>query len=289
MLHVSCSTFVLLLKYPEFSLILLTFRVFFPIPEWPRFGYGSVTVRGWNGSSGSGSRFRWFLSKKGFSLFQYSLTGKDGSGSGFGSWKTVPAVPVPLSVSGKTLKGTPTPKISALLRKRPVFTKGQGAKTALLRTFFVVKCAGRGLVVKRPGVLNKVLMLNLVLGVGVFSLLPNTILTVPVPASGSVPGPPCHPLCGYPLWTLPNLFLWGMAICHLISGKKKQHKHKLFWSGFLADIPDPYARTPLGQKVSPHHRGRRKTHFLVRTSTIFGADVHDPKGSRKTLYKKSLR
>ena len=56
-----------------------------------------------------------------------------------------------------------------------------------------------------------------------------------------------------------------------------------------ADIRDPYARTPLGQKVSPHHRGRRKTHFLVRTSTIFGADVHDPKGSRKTLYKKSSR
>ena len=38
--------------------------------------------------------------QKGFSVFQCSLTGKDGSG--FGSWKTVPAVPVPLSVSGKT-------------------------------------------------------------------------------------------------------------------------------------------------------------------------------------------
>ena len=46
---------------------------------------------------------------------------------------------------------------------------------------------------------------------------------------------------------------------------------------------------PWGQKVSPHHRGRRKTHFVVRTSTIFGADVHDPKGFWKTLYKKSLR
>ena len=29
--------------------------------------------------------------------------------------------------------------------------------------------------------------------------------------------------------------------------------------------------------------------FLVRTSTIFGADVHDPKGCRKTLHKKHLR
>ena len=41
---------------------------------------------------------------------------------------------------------------------------------------------------------------------------------------------------------------------------------------------------PGGQKVSPHHRDRRKTHFLVRTSTIFSANVHDPKGRRKTLY-----
>ena len=37
---------------------------------------------------------------------------------------------------------------------------------------FVAKCTGRGLVVKRPEVLSKVEMLNLVLGVGVCSLLP---------------------------------------------------------------------------------------------------------------------
>ena len=36
----------------------------------------------------------------------------------------------------------------------------------------MVKCTGRGPVVKRPAVLSKVQMLNLVLGVGVFSLLP---------------------------------------------------------------------------------------------------------------------
>ena len=36
--------------------------------------------------------------KKGFCVFQYSLTGKGGSGCG--SWKTV-SVPVPLSVSEK--------------------------------------------------------------------------------------------------------------------------------------------------------------------------------------------
>ena len=36
----------------------------------------------------------------------------------------------------------------------------------------MVKCTGRGLVVKRPAVLSKVQMLTLVLGVGVFSILP---------------------------------------------------------------------------------------------------------------------
>ena len=36
----------------------------------------------------------------------------------------------------------------------------------------MVNYTGRGLVVKRPGVLSKVQMLTLVLGVGVFSLLP---------------------------------------------------------------------------------------------------------------------
>ena len=36
----------------------------------------------------------------------------------------------------------------------------------------------------------------------------------------------------------------------------------------------------------PIHRRRRKSHFLVWASTIFGADVHDPKGSRKTVYPK---
>ena len=36
----------------------------------------------------------------------------------------------------------------------------------------MVNCTGRVLVVKRPGVLSKAQMLNLVLGVGVFSLLP---------------------------------------------------------------------------------------------------------------------
>ena len=53
---------------------------------------------------------------------------------------------------------TPTPKISALLRKRPVLLRANFVLTKdrkrLLRTFFVVKYTGRGLVVKRPVVLS---------------------------------------------------------------------------------------------------------------------------------------
>ena len=48
----------------------------------------------------------------------------------------------------------------------------------------MVKYTGRGLVVKRPGVLSKVQMLNLVLGVGVFSLLPNRFLEGRPPSEG---------------------------------------------------------------------------------------------------------
>ena len=50
----------------------------------------------------------------------------------------------------------------------------------------MVKYTGRGLVVKRPGVLSKVQMLTLVLGVGVFSLLPTKHY-------GRVSETPCFP------------------------------------------------------------------------------------------------
>ena len=72
---------------------------------------------------------------------------------------------------------TPTPKISALLRKRPVLLKANFVliedQNGLTTDIFVVKYTGRGLVAKRAGVLSKVQMLNLVLGVGVFSFLAN--------------------------------------------------------------------------------------------------------------------
>ena len=51
--------------------------------------FGSATVWGWNGSSGSGFRFRRFLWGGGFCVFQYSFTGR--------------TVPVPVSVPGKRL------------------------------------------------------------------------------------------------------------------------------------------------------------------------------------------
>ena len=46
----------------------------------------------------------------------------------------------------------------------------------------MVKYTGRGLVVKRPGVLSKVQLLNLVLGVGVFSLLPKLAIETEIEA-----------------------------------------------------------------------------------------------------------
>ena len=69
-------------------------------PGSVRFGYGLGMERF--------KRFRFSVPAVPLqSVFQYNLTGKDGSGSGFGSWKTVPAVPVPLSVSGKTVPTVP--------------------------------------------------------------------------------------------------------------------------------------------------------------------------------------
>ena len=70
---------------------------------WPRFGYGLGVQRF--------ERFRFSVPavplQTALSVLQYSLTAKDGSGAGFGSWKAVPAVQVPLAVSGKTVPAAP--------------------------------------------------------------------------------------------------------------------------------------------------------------------------------------
>ena len=47
--------------------------------------FGSVTVGEWNGSSGSVFGSEGSSAKRVLPVFQYSFTGKDDSGSGFGS------------------------------------------------------------------------------------------------------------------------------------------------------------------------------------------------------------
>ena len=58
------------------------------------------------------------------------------------------------------------------VKKRQKVSKIFSTFFGLTTDIFVAKFTRRGLVVKRPGVLSKVQMLNLVLGVGVFSPLP---------------------------------------------------------------------------------------------------------------------
>ena len=73
-----------------------------PPPREAPVRFGSVTVWGWKGSSGSGFRFWRFLCKRGLSVFQYSLTREGRFQFRFAvPGKAVPTVPVPLSVSRK--------------------------------------------------------------------------------------------------------------------------------------------------------------------------------------------
>ena len=66
--------------------------------------------------------------------------------------------------------------VAAFAAKRPVLLRANFVLTKDRKWpssgHFCGKYTGRGLAVKRPGVLSKVQMLTLVLGVGVFSLLP---------------------------------------------------------------------------------------------------------------------
>ena len=80
--------------------------------------------------------------------------------------------------SEKSAKGGKDPHTQdlSLSKKQPVLLRANFVLTkdrnGLTTDIFVVEFTGRGLVVKRLGVLSKVQMLNLVLGVRVFSLLP---------------------------------------------------------------------------------------------------------------------
>ena len=64
-----------------------------------RFGDGTVRAVPVFGSGGS--------SKEGVLCVSVQFHREDGSDSGFGSWKTVPAVPVPRSVPAKTVPTVP--------------------------------------------------------------------------------------------------------------------------------------------------------------------------------------
>ena len=72
-------------------------------PSSVRFGYGLGMERF--------ERFRFSVPavplRRGFLCVSVQLNKEDGSGSSFGSWKTVPAVPVPHSVPGKTVPTVP--------------------------------------------------------------------------------------------------------------------------------------------------------------------------------------
>ena len=74
-------------------------------PGSVRFGYGLGMERF--------ERFRFLVPavllrlRRGFLGVSVQFSREDGSGSGFGSWKTVPAVPVPRSVPGKTVPTVP--------------------------------------------------------------------------------------------------------------------------------------------------------------------------------------
>ena len=72
-------------------------------PGSVRFGYGLGMERF--------KRFRFSVPavppRRGFLCVSAQFNREDGSGSGFGSWKTVPAVPVPRSVPGRTVPTVP--------------------------------------------------------------------------------------------------------------------------------------------------------------------------------------
>ena len=110
--------------------------------EWPRFGsvrlrFGGGTIRAVPvfGSTGSST-------KRVCLCFGTVFIREDGSGSGFGSWKTVPAVPVPLPVSGKTVLTVPVSGSGSVPEPPCFFSKDvRGSAKRKTLTFFGVSLA----------------------------------------------------------------------------------------------------------------------------------------------------
>ena len=70
------------------------------------------------------------------------------------------------------------------------------------------------------------------------------------------------------------------------SGKEKAHKHKQFGPDFPRTFLNLAPGCPGVKKFLPTTGAAGKRTFLCGRPRFFGADVHDPKGCRKTLYKK---
>ena len=106
------------------------------------------------------------------------------------------------------------------------------------------------------------------------------------------------PLTGppFPLRSLLNCLIVGhsprVLVAHFHGVSLRDSLEYRSWPdlklpNFLRTFPTLTPRCP-GVERFLHPLGPRKMHFLVRRSMIFGADVHDPKGSRKTLSRKGV-
>ena len=118
--------------------------------------FGSVAVWGWNGSSGSGFRFRRFLCKKVFFFCVSVQFNRKGQFRFRFRLETVPALPVPLSVSGRTVPmvlvsgsgSVPEPPRSVKFSVRKGRTWAIAARRGLYKSLFLLN-SGRFLPRKR--------------------------------------------------------------------------------------------------------------------------------------------
>ena len=122
----------------------------------------------------------------------------------------------------------------------------------------MVKYTGRGLVVKRPGVLSKVQPLNLVLGAGVFSLLP---------ICAEIPG------------DSPNFAKFGKKLLHEQIGQPAatQHSSSLpMWVEWHPPRESAFAALIVGA-------GRRQKSSSWHLRWLGEATFSDPRDSRESL------
>ena len=141
--------FVRISVWSELPLGTELFHTFFFRMAPVRFGYGSlppnltvraVVVFSSNASSGKGA----------FCAFQHSLRGWHSSGSGFSSWKTVPTVPVPTSVPGKTVPRAGTNRVFGKPCFGPPPKKGPFWRKRRKRQICILPTANKGFAPQTP-------------------------------------------------------------------------------------------------------------------------------------------